>query len=55
MEEGAAATVAEIEIVLIVLMREFDSGDEGFERRVVVEEGGEIIGAVADIGAESED
>ena len=57
-EEGVAIVVEMIVIVAVhggVLVSEIEVGDEGLERDVIVDEGGEEVGAVLDEGAEGKE
>ena len=60
MEEGAA-TVVEVRVIVVeaarggVLAGEVEAGEEGLERSVAVDEGGEEVRAVLDEGAEREE
>lgn len=61
MKKGAAAAMV-TEVVVVVVMGgggggggEVDAGEERFEGRIAVDEGGEEVGPVVNVGAEDED
>lgn len=57
MEKRAAAIATEVLIIRGMMLgtRKIDAGEKGFERRVAVDEGGDLVGPILDDGAEGED
>lgn len=55
LNKGSPPAVTEWIVVVVGVVGNVKAGEEGFESGVAIDEGGEEVGPVLDVGAESED